>query len=61
MNCSQPRQFVFVEALHVVVVKKSVFTCSVYAFATEDPALATGPLSLVTFVSVSNEPVADEM
>ena len=60
-NCSQPRHPGFGEPAQAVLVKVFVFTWSVYAFATAGPVLPIGLLSLVTFVTVSKEPIAVDM
>src|SRR4051794_25244240 len=58
-NCCQPRQMAgFPAPLQTVLAKKSVLSWSVYAFATEGPELPIGPDSLVTPVTLSNEPKA---
>jgi hypothetical protein len=58
MNCSQPRQFGSGEPAQAVLTKKSVFSCSEYAFATGAPTPPGGLLTLVTPDTLSNEPIA---
>ena len=59
-NCCQPWHDGFGEPVQPVLMK-FVFSWSVYALATAAPVLPIGPLSLVTPVTLSNEPIAVEM
>src|SRR5690349_7293351 len=61
MNCSQPRQFGSGEGRQAVLTKKSVFSCSEYAFATGAPTPLGGLLTLVTPDTLSNEPIELKM
>src|SRR5215467_6025210 len=59
-NCSQRWHDGFGEAGQPPLMK-FVFSWSVYALATAAPVLLIFPLSLVTPVTLSNEPIAVEM
>src|SRR3954470_24042976 len=60
-DCSQPRQFGFGEPLHAELVNMFGFSCTSYASLTGLPMLTIFELSLVTLVTLWNEPIACEM